>query len=104
MVGWAGFRAYIPQYVPDGAVLVLPNGHNIFLDAGLEQVLWAQLPSVPLLGSFVLFAITDQLSDNHERTNTPPGHCTGLLIMLVHGLVENAYGRQAVTFLFALPG
>ena len=77
--GLGSFPGLYSQYILMVPSFVLPNGHNIFLDAGLEQGPLGAIALIAVfLGSFVLLAIApEQLSDNHdgEPNGTPPGHC-----------------------------
>ena len=109
--GLGSFPGLYSQYILIIPVFFLPNGHNIFLDVGLEQgPLGAIAMVIVFLGSFVLLAtaskqISGQASSEDDEIVLRLAIAAGLLIMLVHGLVEDTvYGSQAALFLYVLPG
>jgi hypothetical protein len=86
----------------------LPNGHNIFLDATLEQGPLGMVAMATIFfGSFVLLFVISKTEADNKQDQQVFRLAIGisLVIMLVHGLVEDTvYGSQASFFLFALPG
>lgn len=105
--GLAAFPGLYSQYILLIPFYFLPNGHNIFLDAVLEQGIpgGAALAAV-LLGSGVLLARPSSASaGENSRTALRWATFAGLLVMVLHGQVEDTiYGSPALPLLFLFPG
>jgi len=110
--GLASFAGLYSQYILGIPFFFLPNGHNLFLDVGLEQgPLGLIAVAIIFLGSFVLLVRGDDAENGLLSENSRSqlilhlGIASSMIIMLVHGLLEDTvYGSQFALFLFALPG
>lgn len=106
--GLGAFPGLYSQYILNIPHFYLPDGHNIFLDAGLEQGLLGLFSLVFIFaGSFwLLFSALNgkNLSMDHEGL-----FCwailAGLMVMSLHGLVEDwVYSDRGIPLLFAFSG
>jgi hypothetical protein len=106
--GLWSFPGLYSQYILVIPFFFLPNGHNIFLDATLEQGPLGMIAMATIFfGSFALLFVTSKTEADDKQDQRVLCLAIGisLVIMLVHGLVEDTiYGSQASFFLFALPG
>jgi hypothetical protein len=112
--GLAAFPGLYSQYIHITPFFFLPNGHNILLDAALEQSLWgAVVLSLIFLRSFWVLNRSPQSEvDNGYRMKNLRGEslirwavAASMIVLLIHGLVEDTvYGSPAILGLFVLPG
>ncbi len=109
--GLESFPGLYSQYILVIPYFFLPNGHNIFLDAALEQGPIGLISmTIIFLGSFILLATGSRLMvkgirHNSDWTSLRWALAAGMLIMIIHGLVEDTiYGSRAILALFTLPG
>jgi len=109
--GLESFPGLYSHYILVIPYFFLPNGHNIFFDAVLEQgPLGLVSMTIIFLGSFILLIVAPRMVDmvNQSRSDIVLlrwAIAAALIIMLVHGLVEDTvYGSPAILGLFFLPG
>lgn len=98
--GLGAFPGLYSQYLMVIPVLLFEYSHNLYLDLALEQ---------GLLGLVVFLMIVTVSLGMLVITKRSPilrwACMVGLLVMLIHGLADDAfYGMQGTPLLFALPG
>ncbi|HLA98603.1 MAG TPA: O-antigen ligase family protein [Anaerolineales bacterium] len=98
--GLTAFPGLYSQYVMVLPVFLFGYSHNLYLDIALEQGL------LGLAAFLVIAAVSLGRLVAGERSSTLRwAIITGLLVMLIHGLADDApYGVQGTPLLFALPG
>lgn len=106
--GLGTFPGLYSQYILNIPYFFLPDGHNIFLDAGLEQGL---LGLFALVFIFVCSCWLLISSLKTHRFSIDDGYLfiwavlAGLIVMSLHGLVEDwVYSDRGIPLLFAFPG
>ncbi len=109
--GLESFPGLYSHYILVIPYFFLPNGHNIFFDAVLEQgPLGLVSMTIIFLGSFILLILAPRMVEmiNQSRSDIVLlrwAIAAALIIMLVHGLVEDTvYSSPAILGLFFLPG
>lgn len=108
--GLESFPGLYSQYVLNIPFYVLPNGHNVFLDVGLEQGVFGLLAfSGVVLGAFWLL-LRSASPDVEEPASLVLSYlrwaaASAFLVMLLHGLVEDTvYGSNGLPLLLLAPG
>ncbi len=98
--GLAAFPGLYSQYVMSIPVFLFGYSHNLYLDLALEQ------GALGLVAFLAIMVVSLWMLMTDKRSPMLRWACiTGLLIMLTHGLADDAvYGVQGTPLLFALPG
>jgi O-antigen ligase len=105
--GLRAFPGLYSQYILHIPYLFLEYSHNLYMDLALEQGLVGWLSFIAILfGS--LFTSVSIVIKNRELGQALYIHLAviaGLVVVLVHGLIDNPlYGMQGTPLLFLLPG
>jgi tetratricopeptide (TPR) repeat protein len=105
--GLAAFPGLFAQYARLTPFFVIIHGHNYLLDVLLEQGVFGLLAlAAILIGTVWLLALPAPAARSLEGNGTLRlGVATALVVLLLHGLVEDPlYGSRGTLLLFALPG
>lgn len=98
--GLAAFPGLYSQYVMVVPVFLFGYSHNLYIDLALEQSLLGLIAFLAIMGASLWISITTRRSPQLRWACI-----AGLLVMLTHGLADDAlYGVQGTPLLFALPG
>jgi tetratricopeptide (TPR) repeat protein len=98
--GLASFPGLYSRYVMSVPVFLFGYAHNLFLDLALEQGIIGLLSFVFILGGSFWLIIGRESSALLDGAVL-----AGLVVMALHGLVDNPlYGERGTPLLFLLPG
>jgi O-antigen ligase len=105
--GLSAFPGLYSKYILIIPYLYFEYSHNLYLDVYLEQGLLGGLALIVVLLGSLLFVIT-RLQKIREINSEALLHLAvlaGLIVLMVHGLVDDAlYGMRGTSLLFLIPG
>jgi putative inorganic carbon (hco3(-)) transporter len=105
--GLRAFPGLYSQYILHIPYLFLEYSHNLYMDLALEQgvVGWLSFMVILFGSMFMSVAIVLKNRDLGQALYIHLAVIAGLVVVLVHGLIDNPlYGMQGTPLLFLLPG
>jgi tetratricopeptide (TPR) repeat protein len=105
--GLRAFPGLYSQYILHIPYLFLEYSHNFYMDVALEQgiVGWLSFMAILFGSLFTSVAIVFKNRDLGQALYIHLAVIAGLVVLLVHGLIDNPlYGMQGTPLLFLLPG
>jgi len=107
--GLGSFPGLYSQYILVSPFLIIPHGHNSFLDVALEQGLIGLIALVIILfgGGFLLLRKSIHKSDDNLKYSTLLRWAvlTSLFLMIIHGLFDDIlYHTWGTPLRFVIPG
>ncbi len=103
--GLDSFPGLYSQYILVLPFYIVEHGHNLFLDITLEQGFFGLLAALGIIGITgwqLARAIHTDVNDDNPLLAAA---LTGLIILILHGLVDDTlYGSRAQFLLWVLPG
>jgi putative inorganic carbon (hco3(-)) transporter len=105
--GLSAFPGLYSKYILIIPYLFFEYSHNLYLDVFLEQGLLGGLALVIVLLGSLLLVITrlQKIQEIHTEALLHLAVLAGLIVLMVHGLVDDAlYGMRGTPLLFLIPG
>jgi hypothetical protein len=104
--GLEAFPGLYSQYIVSIPFGLLIHGHNVYLDALLEQGVIGLLSLLVIMGGTLwLMGRLPRPASGRNTSLLRWAIITGVLVHAIHGLVEDPlYGSRGMLLLFALPG
>jgi O-antigen ligase len=105
--GLRAFPGLYSQYILHIPYLFLEYSHNLYMDLALEQGVIGWLSFMVILFGSLFTSVSKVLRDRDlgQALYIHLAVVAGLVVVLVHGLIDNPlYGMQGTPLLFLLPG